>query len=221
DVEVMHALPLGPAIHAEPKYAASFRPNTLFITPSLRDAVNEARADYTPLLLAHVPRLFASRDLPIDVALITVSKPDEHGLCSLGVSVDVTKAAAKAARIVIAQVNPRMPYARGDCFLHVSQINCLVEYDEPLLEMPPVESADGAAEQIAAHVTRLVANGATLQVGIGHITDVILSQLTARYDLGIHSDAITNGMMRLARAGVITGKHKTLNPGKIVGSFAV
>ena len=221
DVEVMQALPLGPAPHADKQYTASFRANTLFIGPGLRDAVSEARADYTPLLLSQAARLFKSRELPIDVAMVTVTPPDEHGLCSLGVSVDATRAAAKAAKIVIAQVNSQMPYVLGDSFLHVNQITWLVEHDEPLLEMPPLDEPDDVTEQIAAHVSRLVPDGATLQVGIGRIPDAILSNLTARYDLGVHSDAISDGIMRLARAGVITGRQKTLNRGKIVGSFAV
>jgi acyl-CoA hydrolase/GNAT superfamily N-acetyltransferase len=220
DVEVIQALPLGPAPYAHARYAASFRPNTLFIGPGLRDAVNETRADYTPLFLSQVPRLFRSRDLGLDVALITVTPPDEHGLCSLGVSVDVTKAAAESARCLIAQVNPQMPYVLGDCFLHVNQITWLVDHDAPLLEMPPLEEPSDVTQEIASHVSRLVPDGATLQVGIGRIPDAILTNLTARYDLGIHSDVITDGVMMLARAGVVTGKQKTLNRGKIVGSLA-
>lgn len=220
DTELIHVLTLGVAPYTDPRYAASFRANAFFIGNSVRDAVNDARADYTPLFLSQVPALFRSRRVEIDVALIMVSPPDEHGFCSLGVSVDITKAAAETARIVVAQVNPRMPRTLGDSFLHVNQITHLVEADEPLLEWPVTDEPDEVTQRIAAHIARLVPDGATLQLGIGRIPDAVLSLLTQENDLGIHTEMLSDGVMKLARTGVITGRRKSLHRGKIVASFA-
>ena len=220
DTEIVHVLTLGVAPYAESKYAPNFRPNAFFIGNSVRDAVNEARADYTPIFLSQLPGLFRSRRIAIDVALVMVSLPDDYGNCSLGVSVDITKAAVESAKAVIAQVNRHMPRAHGDCFLNVRQLHYLVEHDEPLLEWPAVGEPDEVTRQIAAHLARLVPDRATLQLGIGRIPDAVLSLLTEKHDLGIHTEMFSDGVLKLAREGVITGKYKTLNPGKIVGSFA-
>ncbi len=220
DTEVIHVLTLGVAPYAQPRYIDNFRPNAFFIGNAVRDAVNTARADYTPIFLSQVPELFKSRRLPIDVALIMISPPDNYGNCSLGVSVDITKSATDSARVVIAQVNDHMPRAHGDCFLNVSNIDYLVEYNEPLLEWPGAGEVDDVSKRIAANLTRLVNDGATLQLGIGRIPDAVLSQLTDKNDLGIHTEMFSDGVLKLARNGNITGKHKTINTGKIVGSFA-
>ncbi len=220
DTEVVHVLTLGVAPYAQPKYAQNFRPNAFFIGNAVRDAVNQARADYTPIFLSQVPGLFKSRRVAMDVALIAVSPPDDYGNCSLGVSVDITKAAAESAKTIIAQVNRNMPRAHGDCFINVSQIDCLVEHDEPLLEWPAGDDTDDINKRIAANLARLVPDGATLQLGIGRIPDAVLAQLTEKNDLGIHTEMFSDGVLKLAERGVITGRHKTLNPGKIVGSFA-
>jgi len=221
DTELVQVLTLGVAPYTDPKYAANFRANAFFIGSSLRDAVNEARADYTPVFLSQVPALFKSRRVGIDVACVSVSPPDEHGYCSLGVSVDITKSAVESARIVIAQVNSHMPRALGDCFIHVDRIDYLVEHDEPLLEWPGMGTEeDEVTRQIAAHITRFIADGSTLQLGIGRIPDAVLAMLTDRNDLGIHTEMFSDGVMKLAQTGVITGKNKTLHTGKIVGSFA-
>jgi acyl-CoA hydrolase/GNAT superfamily N-acetyltransferase len=220
DTELVQVLTLGVAPYADPKYATSFRANAFFIGNSLRGAVNEARADYTPIFLSKVPELFKSHRVPIDVAMVMVSPPDEYGFCSLGVSVDITKAAAESAKVLIAQANKHMPRTHGDSFLHVSQIDCLVEHDEPLLEWPVVGEPDDVIENIAQHVARLVPDGATLQLGIGRMPDAVLSLLSDKSDLGIHTEMFSDGVMRLAQAGVITGRRKTLHRGKIVGSFA-
>jgi acyl-CoA hydrolase/GNAT superfamily N-acetyltransferase len=220
DTEIVQVLTLGVAPYADPKYAPVFRPNAFFIGAGVRGAVNEARADYTPIFLSQVPRLLKSKSLPIDVALIMVTPPDEHGVCSLGVSVDITKAAASCAKLVVAQVNKNMPYALGDCFIHVNQIHHLIECDEPLLEFPGHGDGGDITQQIGAQVTRLIPDGATLQLGIGRVPDAILAWLSNKNDLGIHSEMISDGVMKLARAGIITGKHKNLHKGKIVGSFA-
>ncbi len=221
DTELIQVLTLGVAPYADPKYSTSFRANAFFIGNSLRGAVNEARADYTPIFLSRVPDLFKTRRIPIDVALVMVNPPDEHGFCSLGVSVDITKTAAECAKMVVAQVNPQMPRALGDCFLHVDQIDYLVEHDESLLEWPVVEDPDEITQRIAGHIARLVPDGATLQLGIGRVPDAILSLLKDKIDLGIHTEMFSDGVMRLVQAGVITGRRKTLHAGKIVGSFAM
>jgi acyl-CoA hydrolase/GNAT superfamily N-acetyltransferase len=220
DTELVQVLTLGVAPYADPKYATNFRANAFFIGESLRNAVNEARADYTPIFLSQVPSLFTTGRSAIDVAMIMVSPPDEHGFCSLGVSVDITKAAAECAKLLVAQVNTHMPRALGDCFIHVNQIQYLVEHNEPLLEWPVVGDPDDITEAIAENVARLVPDGATLQLGIGRMPDAVLHLLHNKNDLGIHTEMFSDGVMRLARQGVITGRRKTLHRGKIVGSFA-
>jgi acyl-CoA hydrolase/GNAT superfamily N-acetyltransferase len=220
DTEVIQVLTLGVAPYTDPRYAPSFRANAFFIGAGMRDAVNDARADYTPVFLSQVPGLFRSRAVAIDVALIMVSPPDGHGYVSLGVSVDITKAATESAKLVIAQVNAHMPRTLGDSFIHLNQINYLVEHDEPLMEMPPSGTPDEINRQIAGHIARLVPDGATLQLGIGRIPDAILSALTQKNDLGIHTEMFSDGVMKLAQAGVITGRYKKLHRGKIIGSFA-
>jgi acyl-CoA hydrolase/L-amino acid N-acyltransferase YncA len=171
------------------------------------------------VFLSQVPQLFRSHRVGIDVALITVTPPDDHGHCSLGVSVDITKAAVESSKMVIAQINPRMPWTLGNSFIHVDQIDYLVEHEEELLEWPVVEP-DDVTRQIAQHIARLIPDGATLQLGIGRIPDAVLSCLTEKHDLGIHTEMFSDAVMTLARSGVITGRHKTLHTGKIVGSFA-
>ncbi len=220
DTEIVHILTFGVAPYAQAKYAQNFRANAFFIGNSVRSAVNEARADYTPVFLSQVPDLFRSRRVGIDVALVMVSPPDDYGNCSLGVSVDITKAAVESARHVIAQVNRFMPRALGDCFTNVRNIQALVPCDEPLLEWPALGEPDDVTQRIAGHLARLVPDGATLQLGIGRIPDAVLGMLTDKNDLGIHTEMFSDAVLKLARAGIITGRHKTLNPGKIVGSFA-
>jgi acyl-CoA hydrolase/ribosomal protein S18 acetylase RimI-like enzyme len=220
DTELIHVMTLGVAPYADPRFAQNFRANAFFIGNSVRDAVNEARADYTPVFLSQVPSLFRSGRVGIDVALITVSPPDQYENCSLGVSVDITKGPTETARIVIAQVNSNSPRTLGDCFLNVDQIDCLVPHDELLLEWPVIDDPDDTVRQIAANVARLVPDGATLQMGIGRVPDTVLGLLTEKNDLGIHTEMFSDGVLKLADAGVITGRQKTLHKGKIVGSFA-
>lgn len=220
DTELVHVLTLGVAPYTDPKYSANFRANAFFIGNSLRDPVNEARADYTPVFLSQVPNLFRSGRVPIHAALIMVSPPDDQGFCSLGVSVDITRAAVESAKVVIAQVNKFMPRTLGESFVHVDQIECLVEHDEPLLEWPAMLPEDKVTRQIASHIARLVPDGATLQLGIGRIPDAVLQTLTDHNDLGIHTEMFSDGVKKLVDLGVITGRNKTLNKGKIVGSFA-
>lgn len=220
DTEVLNVLTMGVAPYTDPKYSNRFRANAFFIGNSVREAVGQMRADYTPVFFSQIPEMFRSRRLPIDIALIMVTPPDEHGFCSLGVSVDMTQAAAHNARLVVAQVNSHQPRTLGDSFIHVRDIDYLVECNEPLLEWPVIDEPDEVTRQIAENVARLVSDGDTLQLGIGHLPDAVLSSLDDRIDLGIHTEMFSDGVMRLAQAGVVTGKRKTLHPGKIVGSFA-
>jgi acyl-CoA hydrolase/GNAT superfamily N-acetyltransferase len=220
DTELVQVLTLGVAPYADPRYATNFRANAFFVGNNLREAVNEARADYTPVFLSKVPQLLKSRRVGIDVALIMVSPPDVHGFCSLGVAVDITKAGAESAGLLVAQVNRYMPRTLGDGAIHVRDIDYLVEHDEPLLEWPVVGEPDEVTRRIAGHISRIVPDGATLQLGIGRMPDAVLSMLHDKLDLGIHTEMFSDGVMKLAEAGVITGRRKTLHPGKIVGSFA-
>lgn len=217
DVEVMSLLTLGEAPWARPEHAAAFRTNALFIGENLRDAVNEGRADYTPVFLSEIPRLFRER-APIDVALVQVSPPDEHGFCSFGVSVDVVKPAAFLARQVVAEVNQRCPRTLGDAFIHVSRLSAVVEVDQELPELP-APAIDDVARRIGQHVAALVEDGDTLQLGIGAMPDAVLAALGDKRDLGIHTEMFSDGVMRLVEAGVITGDRKPLHRGKVVTSF--
>ena len=185
DTEIIHILTLGIAPYAEASFASRFRHNALFIGSNVRAAILEGRADYTPVFLSEIPKLFRTGRVPLDVALIEVSPPDEHGFCSYGVSVDIVKAAAESARSVIAEVNPRMPRTLGDSFIHVSRIARLVESETQLLESTPAQPDDVAAE-IGRNVARLIDDGSTLQIGIGSIPNALLRQLVGKKNLGVH-----------------------------------
>ncbi|MFO7652047.1 MAG: GNAT family N-acetyltransferase [bacterium] len=220
DVEIVHLLTLGVAGYAQEKMASRYRANAFFISANVRPAVWEGRADYTPIFLSEIPDLLRSGRLPLDVALIHVTPPDEHGFCSFGVSVDITKPAADAARIVIAEVNPQMPRTLGNCFIHVSEIDALVENDAPLYEfVTPGESE--AARRIAKNVADLVEDGSTIQVGYGGIPNALLGYLGEKKDLGVHTEVFSDSTIDLIEAGVITNRRKTLHPGKIIASFAM
>ncbi len=220
DTQITHILTLGVAPYADPKLKDGFRHNALFIGPNVREAVAEGRADFTPVFLSEVPRLFRRGKMPIDVALIQVSPPDEHGYCSYGVSVDVTKSAAESARHVVAEVNPNMPRTLGDCFIHINDIHELVPSDQPILEAPAAQ-VDDIAQQIGQHIAELIQDGSTLQLGIGTIPDAVLSCLGDKKDLGIHSEMISDGIIDLVEKGVINGSKKNIHTGKLVASFAI
>lgn len=218
DNEIVHLLTLGPAPYVKPELAERFRHAAFFIGPNVRQAVQEGRADFIPVFLSEIPELIRRRRVRIDVALIQTSLPDAHGYVSLGVSVDVVRAAVDSAALVLAEVNPRMPRTHGDSFLHVSRIDALIPVDTPLIEL--VSSPPGDIERaIGEHVASLVPNGATLQAGIGSIPDAVLAALARHRDLGVHTEMLSDGMMRLALDGVITGAQKSLLPGKLVTSF--
>ena len=220
DAEIVHILTLGVATYAEPRLGGRFRHNAYFIGPNVREAVNEGRADYTPIFLSEIPRLFRSGRVVIDVAMIEVSPPDQHGYCSFGVSTDIVKAAAESAHLVIAEVNEQMPRALGDCFIHASKIDLLVPTDRPILEAVQGEP-DELAKQIARHIANLVVDGSTLQLGIGTIPDAVLHYLTDFKDLGVHTEMFSDGIIPLVEQGVINNSKKTLHKGKIVASFVM
>jgi acyl-CoA hydrolase len=218
--EVVHLMTLGHAPYVDPSLEGRFRHTAFFIGGNVRAAVQDGRADFMPVFLSEIPELIYSGRIPIHAALIQVSPPDRHGLVSLGVSVDIVRAAVDTAEVVLAEVNPRMPRTLGDSFLDVSRIDCLVEVDEPLHELA-AEPLDDVVKQIGRNVASLIPDGATLQMGIGKIPDAVLASLDARHDLGVHTEMFSDGVMRLAEAGVINGKRKTLLPGKIVTSFVM
>jgi acyl-CoA hydrolase/GNAT superfamily N-acetyltransferase len=220
DNEVVHLLTLGPAPYVQPGLERRFRHTAFFIGANVREAIQQGRADFMPVFLSEIPELIRSRRVRIDVALIQVSPPDSHGFVSLGVSVDVVRSAVEAADIVLAEVNPNMPRTLGDSFLPVQRIARLVPVQDPLPERPE-EPLDEVFREIGRHVASLVPDGATLQVGIGRIPDATLEALGSRHDLGIHTEMLSDGVMRLARAGVITGREKTLVRGKMVTSFVM
>lgn len=222
DIELITMYNMGETPYVAPNMAGTFRANTLLIgNDAMEMAVNQARADYTPVSLSSVPKLFTAGRWPVDVAMIMVSEPDEHGYVSLGVSVDVTLAAVETAKIVIAQVNKHMPRTGGNSLIKVDQINCLVLHDEEL----PVESGWNGdakvAQTIADYISPMVSNGATVQFGTGGLPDFIASTLTDKKDLGVHSGFISDGVMKLIEAGVVTGKNKTLDKGQVVASFCI
>jgi acyl-CoA hydrolase len=200
--------------------AESFRVNCLFIGGNVRKAVQEGRADYTPVFLSEIPQLFYSNQLDIDVALIQVSPPDHHGFCSLGVTVEAAHAAMHSAEIVIAQVNPRMPRTHGDALVHASRINYLVPWEQELPELSVPELTD-VERAIGKHVAGIVDDRATIQMGIGAIPDAVLSELGGHRDLGVHTEMFSDGLVDLVEKGVVTGAYKAKHPGKIVATFVM
>jgi acetyl-CoA hydrolase len=218
NVEIAQVLTVGPADYVAPEMEGHLRVNTLFISENVRAAVNDGRADFTPCFLSEISDLFRSGRLPLDVALIQVTPPDEHGFCSFGVEVGVTKPAAQAAKLIIAELNPRMPRTLGDSFIHISKLNVIVPVDYPLPEVH-MASTDEVTERIADHVASLIPDGATLQTGIGAIPDAVLKRLKDRQDLGIHTELFSDGIIDLVNLGVVNGEKKTLHPGKIVAGF--
>jgi acyl-CoA hydrolase/GNAT superfamily N-acetyltransferase len=220
DNEIVHLLTLGPAPYVRPEFASRFRHSAFFIGPNVRDAVQEGRADFIPVFLSEIPDLIHSRRIRIDVAVIQTSVPDCHGYVSLGVSVDVVRAAVDTADLVLAEVNPQMPRTHGNSFLHVSKIQRLIPVDTPLIEH--VSAPPGDVElAIGHHVASLVPNAATIQTGIGSIPDAVLAALAGHRDLGVHTEMLSDGIMALVQSGVITGAKKSILRGKLVTSFVM
>ncbi len=220
DHETINLIELGTSPYAESVLSKPFRQNAFFIGQNVRDAVNEGRAEYTPIFLSELPALLRSGRLKIDVAFIQVAPPDSYGFCSLGVSVDVVKAGAESARLVIAEVNKQMPRTLGDCFIHVKDIDHIVESDMPLLTLSPPEPDDVAA-RIGQHVSRLIGDGATIQAGIGMIPNAILSFLVDKKDIGIHTEMFSDGIIDLVESGVINNRKKSIHNGKIIATFCM
>src|SRR6516164_2767038 len=220
DVEIVHMMTMGCAPYVAPEMAGHFRHNAVFIGANVREAINEGRADYTPMYLSEIEDLFESGAMPLDVALIQVSPPDSHGFCSFGVGVDTTLTAARLASYVVAQVNDQMPRTYGDSFVHVSKIDAVVESSRPLCAMQRVEATD-MQEAIARNVAGLIDDGAVLQTGIGGIPDAVLPLLMDRRDLGVHSELVSDGVIPLIDAGVLTGARKNFKPRKIILGFAL
>ena len=220
EVETVSIHTVGDAPYAAPEHADSVRHRALFIGANVRAAVNAGRADYVPIFLSDIPALFRNGALPIDVALVNVSPPDEHGYCSLGTSVDVAKAAVENARIVIAQINMAMPRTLGDSFIHADQVSyAVVDHVPPHVDEPEPEPAE--ERRIGGHIAGLVEDGSTLQLGIGAIPNAAAAALRDHHELGVHTELFSDGVVDLVEAGVITGACKTLHRGKIVSSFVV
>jgi acyl-CoA hydrolase len=220
DIDVCHLHTEGPAPYADEAHADTFHTNSMFVGANVRGAVDEGRADYIPVFLSEAPALFRDDILPLDVALLQVSPPDDHGYCSLGVSVDASNAALETADHVVAQINPQMPRTHGDGLVHVDEIDYGVEVDTALATAPRPDLTD-VERAIGTHCAALVEDGATLQVGIGAIPDAVLRALDTHEDLGVHTEMFSDGVVDLVEAGVVTGANKTVHPGKIVGSFAM
>ncbi len=220
DVQILHFVTIGDAPYTAKRFEPRFRHNAFFIGPNTREAVNEARADYTPVFISEIPGLFRRGLVPIDVALIQTTPPDAHGYVSLGISVDIVKSAVESARCVIAQVNRHMPRTRGESHIHVSKIHHFVEYDSPLPEFR-YRGLDTVGDKIAANAARLINDGDTVHFGFGHITYGVAGHLSHRSDLGIHTEVVSDAIIDLMESGVITGEKKSLHPGKVVCSFCI
>ncbi len=219
-VQLNHVLLVGQDPLSQPGMETSFRHNSLFVGPADRKAVNEGRGDYVPIFLNQIPRLFREGIVALDVAMVQCSPPDEHGFMSFGVETLASIAACQMAKIVIAQVNEKMPRVLGDSFIHVNRVNAIVEATEPLPELEP-KPATEIEKAIASHVIPLIRPGCTVQMGIGGIPDSVWESMESRLDLGIHTEMISDGGMRAIQRGVVTGTKKNLHPGKVILTFAL
>ena len=223
DAEIIQIYSLGIAPYTDAKFKSNFRHNSFFIGNNTRETVNTGSADYTPISLSDLPALINSGIVPIDIALIQTSLPDEHGFLSLGVSVDMVKAATDKASLVIAQVNSHMPRVHGDGFIHIEEVNFIIPYDMPLLEIQRAFSEEKtlSLQRIGIYVSRLIQDGDTLQVGYGSIPNAIMAHLYNKKHLGVHTELLTEGIANLIKAGVIDNSKKTLNRGKTVATFCM
>ncbi len=218
DVEIVHMVAMGKGEYAKEGMEKYFKVNSIFNGASTRDAVNSGRGDFTTSFFYQVPGLFKDGYMPVDVALVQLSVPDEHGYCSFGVSNDYTKPAANAAKLIIAEVNDQMPRILGASFIHVSELDYIVEASHPIIELQPPKIGD-VEKAIGKNCAELIEDGSTLQLGIGAIPDAVLLFLKDKKDLGIHSEMISDGVVELVEAGVVTNKKKALHPGKSVVTF--
>jgi acyl-CoA hydrolase len=221
DVELVFISIYGDIYVDQPEFASHFRINSLFVSTAIRQAVQEGRADYVPVFLSEIPELFKQKILPIDVALVQVSPPDQHGYCSLGVSVDVARSAVDTARYVIAQVNPNVPRTHGDGLIHSSRFYAVVECNDPLYEARFGDKVGPAEMRIGEHVASLIDDRSTLQMGIGSIPDAVLRCLTTHKDLGVHTEMCSDGIVDLFEKDVINNRYKRIHPNKTVTGFAL
>lgn len=219
-VEIVQLHTEGPAPYVAPELKDSFHVSALFVSANIRKAVDEGRADYVPVFLSEAPALFRNGIIPLDAVLIQVSPPDKHGYCSLGVSIEATRAAVQSAKTVIAQVNRSMPRSHGDGLIHVDQLTAYVEHDEPLPEVG-IHAAGEIEAAIGKNCASLIEDGATLQMGIGAIPDAVIASLTGHKDLGVHTEMFSDGLIELVERGVVTGSYKRVHPGKIVATFVL
>jgi len=220
DVEIVHRVAKGKALYVQPGMEKSFRHNGFFLGSNTRQAFYEDRADYTPSFISETPGLFTEGYLPLDVALITVSPPDAHGYVSLGINVDYTLPAVKAAKMVLAEVNPNMPRTYGRSFVRVEDIDYFVPSDTPLILNQPLPIGE-IEKEIGRNVASLIPNGATMQLGIGGIPDAVLASLGDKADLGIHTEMFSDGVIPLVENGIINCKKKTLHPDKMISTFCM
>ena len=220
DTEVIHVWTLGVAPYADEKFKQNFRHNSFFIGMNTRNAVNKGIADYTPIFLSRVPQLLRNGIIDIDVALVQTSYPDEHGYLSLGVSVDIVKTAVESARLVVVQVNKQMPRVHGDAFIHIKDVDFIVPHDEEILEFTTKDS-DDISNRIGKYVSLIIQDGDTIQVGYGRMPNAILKHLIGKKNLGVHTELISDGIVELMKAGVVTNSEKTVDRGKTIASFCM
>lgn len=218
NVEIVHMLSLGEGKYMNEDMEPHFRHNAIFVGGNSRKAIKEGRADYTPCFFYEVPRLFKEENFKVDVAIVQLSKPDNHGYCSFGVSCDYTKPATEAADIVIAEVNDKMPRVMGENFIHISDVDYIVETSNELYELPAPNIGD-VEKKIGENCAKLIDDGSTLQLGIGAIPDAVLMSLGEKKDLGVHTEMFSDGVLELIEKGVINGKAKTLHKNKMISTF--
>jgi len=226
DVIIYHILIVGKLPYVEPGMESHFKHKAFFIGANTRKAVHEGRAEFIPIFLSEVPLLFKRGIIPVDIALLNVSLPDEHGFCSYGVDVGTIKTAAEKAKIIIAQVNKEMPRSLGDSFIHINKIHHIVEFNEPIQELPQVDPNTSEEmlkvyDTIGKSVADLIEDGSTLQMGIGAIPDSVMHYLREKKNLGVHTEMFSDGIIKLVEEGIINGEEKTLHPGKIIAGFVL
>ncbi len=226
NVTIYHILIVGELPYVNPGMEKHFKHKAFFVGANVRKSVQEGRSEFIPIFLSEVPLLFKRNIIPVDIALLNVSPPDEHGFCSYGVDVGTIKSAAERAKIVIAQINPEMPRSLGDSFIHINKIHHIVEHSEPIQELPQVdpnttEEMLQIYDAIGKNTAELIEDGSTLQMGIGAIPDSVMKYLHTRKNLGIHTEMFSDGIIRLVEEGIINGEAKSIHPGKIIAGFVL
>lgn len=226
NVTIYHILIVGELPYVNPGMEKHFKHKAFFVGANVRKSVQEGRSEFIPIFLSEVPILFKRNIIPVDIALLNVSPPDEHGFCSYGVDVGTIKSAAERAKIVIAQINPEMPRSLGDSFIHINKIHHIVEHSEPIQELPQVdpnttEEMLQIYDAIGKNTAELIEDGSTLQMGIGAIPDSVMKYLHTRKNLGIHTEMFSDGIIRLVEEGIINGEAKSIHPGKIIAGFVL